>query len=283
MILIADSGSTKTQWCLLTKSGQSEEFQTDGLNPFHQTVDGMKNSILNQLLPQISHLMWVGSIDKIYFYGAGCTPEKSPLVAQALQSCFRSTAQVHVEVYSDMVGAARALLGKEKGVVCILGTGSNSCLYDGEKFTKNVPALGFILGDEGSGAVLGRRLVSDLLKNQLSDELKQKFLEQYKTSQADIIENVYRKTFPSRYLAAFSRFCAENISNPLIYKLVCDHFDELAKRILKQYPPELEVGFVGSIAYYYQDVLKKVLADNGISCGKILQSPMPGLKKYHGA
>ena len=279
MTLIADSGSTKTQWCLLTQSGQSELFQTDGLNPFHQTADGMKASISNQLLPQISHLMWAGKIDKVYFYGAGCTAEKSPLVAQAVKSCFRAAETV--EVYSDMVGAARALLGRDKGVVCILGTGSNSCLYDGEKFVKNVPALGFILGDEGSGAVLGRHLVSDLLKDQLSDELKEKFLTQYNTSQADIIENVYRKPFPNRYLASFSKFCAENLDNELIYKLVWNHFDEFAKRILKQYPSELEVGVVGSIAYYYQDVLKKVLADNGIRVGKILLAPIDGLVKYH--
>ena len=278
MILIADSGSTKTHWCLATQSGQTEEFFTDGINPFHQTSDGIKNSISNQLLPQISHLMWVGPVDHIYFYGAGCTPEKAPFVAQALAACFKKAT---VEVYSDMVGAARALLGNKPGVACILGTGSNSCQYDGEKFVKNVPALGFILGDEGSGAVLGKRLVSDLLKNQLSDELRDKFLAQYETSQADIIDNVYRKPFPSRYLAKFSRFCAENIDNPLIYKLVYDHFDYFVTRILKQYPPELPVGFVGSIAYYYQDVLRKVLSDHGYTIADILQDPMDGLKEYH--
>lgn len=279
MILIADSGSTKTQWCLLTQSGQTEEFTTDGINPFQQTPDGIKNTISNQLLPQIAHLMWVGKIDRIHFYGAGCTPEKIPLVQYALSQCFRSCQAI--EVYSDMVGAARALLGTTAGVACILGTGSNSCQYDGEKFVKNVPALGFILGDEGSGAVLGKRLVADLLKDQLNEELKEKFLQEYHTSQADIIENVYRKTFPNRYLASLSRFCADNIDNPLIYDLVYRHFDYFAKRILKQYPADLEVGFVGSIAYYYQDVLKKVLADNGIRCGQILQSPIEGLKRFH--
>lgn len=278
MILIADGGSTKTHWCLVTKSGQTEEFVTDGINPFLQTSDGIKNSISNQLLPQMSYLMWVGPVEHVYFYGAGCTPEKSPYVAQALTACFKKAT---VEVFSDMIGAARALLGSKPGVACILGTGSNSCQYDGEKFVKNVAALGFILGDEGSGAVLGKRLVSDLLKDQMSDELKEKFLAQYNTTQAEIIDNVYRKPFPNRYLAKFAKFCAENIDNKLIYDLVYDHFDLLAKRILKQYPPELPVGFIGSIAYYFQDVLRKVLKDNGIKVGQIFADPMEGLKVYH--
>lgn len=279
MKLIADSGSTKTHWCLITRSGQIEEFVTDGINPFQQSSDGIKNSISNQLLPLMAHAMWVGPVEEIYFYGAGCTPEKSPLVKQALQACFKKATLI--EVYSDMVGAARALLGDKPGVACILGTGSNSCQYDGEKFVKNVPALGFILGDEGSGAVLGKRLVADLLKNQMGEELKQKFLTQYNTSQAEIIENVYRKPFPNRYLAQFSKFCSENIDNPLIYNLVYDHFTQFVVRNLKQYPKELPVGFVGSVAYYYQDILKKVLEDNGLSLAQIIQDPIEGLKAYH--
>ena len=277
MILIADSGSTKTHWCLMTASGQSSEFFMDGINPFYQTSDAIKNSVSNQLLPQMAHLMWAGKITHIFFYGAGCTPEKIPVLVEALESIFKSA---KVEVYSDMVGAACGLLGRNEGVACILGTGANSCLWNGKEIVKNVPALGFILGDEGSGAVLGKRLVADLLKNQLNDELKDKFLTQYGITQADIIENVYRKPFPNRYLASLSKFCAENIDNPLIYKLVCDHFDYFAKRILTQYPA-LPVGFIGSIAYYYQDVLKKVLADNGFTTAQILQSPMAGLKEYH--
>lgn len=278
MILIADGGSTKTHWCLLTASGQSSEFFTDGINPFQQTSDAIKNTISNQLLPQMGRLMWAGDVTNVYFYGAGCTPEKVKPVSMAISACFK---KAEVSVQSDMVGAAIGLLGKESGVACILGTGANSCYWDGEQIQKNVPALGFILGDEGSGAVLGKRLVADVLKNQLSDELKEKFLTQYNLTAADVIENVYRKPFPNRYLAGLSKFCAENIENPMIYKLVYDHFEYFAKRILKQYPQELEVGFVGSIAYYYQDVLKKVLIDNGIKIGKILQSPMEGMKAFH--
>ena len=277
MILIADSGSTKTHWCLLAASGQKSEFRMDGINPFYQTADAIKNSVSNQLLPQMGQLLWAGKITNVYFYGAGCTPEKSPLVQMALKAVFKDA---EVEVYSDMVGAARALLQKNEGVACILGTGSNSCLYDGEKFTKNVPALGFILGDEGSGAVLGKRLVADLLKDQLNDELKEMFLKEYNLTQADIIDKVYRQPFPNRFLASLSRFCADHIDNPLIYNLVYDHFETFATRILKQYPA-VPVGFVGSIAYYYRDVLGKVLADNKIEIAKILQDPMDGLVEYH--
>ncbi len=278
MILIADSGSTKTHWCLMANNGDVNEFFTDGINPFFQTTDAMQNSVSNQLLPQMGHLMWVGPVTNVFFYGAGCTPEKIPFVTRAMQAVFK---KAQVEVNSDMLGAARALLGNNPGVACILGTGSNSCQYDGEKFVKNVPALGFILGDEGSGAVLGKRLVADLLKNQLSDELKEKFLTQYNTSQADIIENVYRKPFPNRYLAKLSKFAAENIDNPQIYDLVYDHFRQFVVRNLKQYPQELPVGFVGSIAYYYKDVLEKALNDNGIQLANILQDPIDGLREYH--
>ena len=277
MILIADSGSTKTHWCLMAANGHCEEFFTDGINPFQQTSDAIKNSVNNQLLPQMAHLMWAGSVSKIFFYGAGCTPEKSPQVAYALEAIFKSA---KIEVYSDMVGAACGVLGEESGIACILGTGGNSCYWNGKEIVKNVPALGFILGDEGSGAVLGKRLVSDLFKNQLSEELKEKFQNQYGITAADVIDNVYRKPFPNRYLASLSKFCSENMENPLIAQLVYDHFDYFAKRILQQYPAE-PVGFIGSIAYYYQDVLKKVLADNGFQVGKILQGPMDGLKEYH--
>lgn len=277
MILIADSGSTKTHWCLMAANGHSSEYFTDGINPYQQTSDAIKNSVNNQLLPKMAGEMWAGKITNVYFYGAGCTPEKTPVVAYALEDIFKSAT---IEVYSDMVGATRSLLGNAHGVACILGTGANSCLWDGTNIVKNVPALGFILGDEGSGAVLGKRLVSDIFKNQLSEELKEKFQKQYNVTAADIIENVYRKPFPNRYLASFSRFCVENMENPLIAKLVYDHFDYFVKRILHQYPA-LPVGFVGSIAYYYQDVLKRVMSDNGYEVGKILQSPMDGLKEYH--
>lgn len=284
MILIADSGSTKVHWCLMAANGHTAEFITDGINPLFQTSDAMRNSICNQLLPQMASMLWAGTVSHVFFYGAGCTPEKSPFVEKAIESVFK---KAKVFVASDMLGATRGLLGHEKGVACILGTGSNSCLYDGEQIIKNVPSLGFILGDEGSAATLGKRLVSDLLKNQLGDDLKEHFLSQYAINQADVIEHVYRQPFPNRWLANLARFCAENIDDPRIHDLVYDHFAQFVKRNISQYytseeqKQSMPVGFVGSIAFYYRPVLEQVMSDYGFRVGQILQDPIPGLVEYH--
>ena len=288
MILIADSGSTKVHWCLLTASGQCSDVFTDGINPLFQTTIAMQNSISNQLLPQIGSLLWAGTLTHVFFYGAGCTPEKKVFVQKALEAVFRK-AEVHVE--SDMLGAARGLLGHNAGVACILGTGSGSCFYNGEKIAWAVPSLGYILGDEGSAAVLGKRLVGDLLKNQLGDDLKEAFFAEYETSMADIIEKVYRQPFPNRFLAKLSRFCADHMDDPRIRALVYDHFVQFIRRNLKQYFAKNEkmvndqmvnaVGFVGSIAYYYRPILEEAMAAEGIPVGTILQDPVEGLKEYH--
>ena len=284
MILIADSGSTKAHWCLLAANGHTAEFMTDGINPLFQTGDAMRNSICNQLLPQMASMLWAGTITHVFFYGAGCTPEKAPFVKQAIEGVFKKAI---VEVASDMVGAARGLLGHRKGVACILGTGSNSCLYDGEKIVWNVPSLGFILGDEGSAATLGKRLVSDLLKNQLGEDLKERFLTQYDITQADIIEHVYRQPFPNRWLANLARFCADNIEDKRIYNLVYDHFAQFVTRNVAQYytteakKESMPVGFVGSVAYYYKSVLEQVMGDYGFTMGQVLQDPVQGLAEYH--
>ena len=284
MILIADSGSTKVHWCLMAANGHMAEFITDGINPLFQTSDAMRNSICNQLLPQMASMLWAGTVSHVFFYGAGCTPEKSPFVEKAIESVFK---KAKVFVASDMLGATRGLLGHEKGVACILGTGSNSCLYDGEQIIKNVPSLGFILGDEGSAATLGKRLVSDLLKNQLGDDLKERFFSQYAINQADVIEHVYRQPFPNRWLANLARFCAENIDDPRIHDLVYDHFAQFVKRNISQYytteeqKQSMPVGFVGSIAFYYRPVLEQVMNDYGFRVGQILQDPIPGLVEYH--
>ena len=284
MILIADSGSTKVHWCLMAANGHTAEFITDGINPLFQTSDAMRNSICNQLLPQMASMLWAGTVSHVFFYGAGCTPEKSPFVEKAIEGVFK---KAKVFVASDMLGATRGLLGHEKGVACILGTGSNSCLYDGEQIVQNVPSLGFILGDEGSAATLGKRLVSDLLKNQLGDDLKERFLSQYAINQADVIEHVYRQPFPNRWLANLARFCAENIDDPRIHDLVYDHFAQFVKRNISQYytseeqKQSMPVGFVGSIAFYYRPVLEQVMSDYGFRVGQILQDPIPGLVEYH--
>lgn len=286
MILIADSGSTKVHWCLVTASGQCSDFRTDGINPMFQTCDAMRNSICNQLLPQIAPLLWAGTLTHVFFYGAGCTPEKKVFVQKALEMVFKK-AQIQVE--SDMVGAARGLLGHNAGVACILGTGSGSCYYNGENIEWNVPSLGYILGDEGSAAVLGKRLVGDLLKNQLGDDLKEAFFKEYETSMPDIFEKVYRQPFPNRFLAKLSKFCADHIEDKRIHDLVYDHFVQFIRRNLVQYFPMTNaqspitngIGFVGSIAYYYRPILEEAMKAEGLPLGTILQDPIEGLKEYH--
>jgi N-acetylglucosamine kinase-like BadF-type ATPase len=285
MILLADSGSTKVHWCLVTASGQCSDVFTDGINPLFQTSIAMQNSICNQLLPQIAPLLWAGTLTHVFFYGAGCTPEKKVFVQRALEMVFKK-AEVHVE--SDMLGAARGLLDHNAGVACILGTGSGSCFYNGETIEWCVPSLGYILGDEGSAAVLGKRLVGDLLKNQLGDDLKDAFFKEYETSMADIIEKVYRQPFPNRFLAKLSKFCADHIEDERIHALVYDHFVQFIRRNLVQYFKHSEfslqnsaVGFVGSIAYYYKPILEEAMKAEGLPLGTILKDPIEGLKIYH--
>ncbi len=268
----------------MAANGHSAEYYTEGVNPLFQSVDEMSGILSERLLPQMAKQLWAGTITNVFFYGAGCIPTKIDSVEEAVGRVFR---KAEVFVASDMVGAARGLLGDQRGVACILGTGSNSCLYNGREIEWGVPALGYILGDEGSGAVLGRRLVSDLLKNQLGEDLKEKFLAQYQLTQADIIEHVYRMPKANRWLAGLSRFCAENIDNKRIFNLVYRHFCSFVERNVVQYyqnadeKESMPVSFVGSIAYYYQPILEKAVSDHGLLLGQIMQDPVEGLIAYH--
>lgn len=278
MRLIADSGSTKTDWCLMEGSTVMKHIKTKGINPFFETEKEIEYELSNALVPKLPR---GAKIDAIHFFGAGCTPEKSPILARALM--MQVSDEARVEVNSDMVGAARALAGHEPGIVCILGTGSNSCEYDGEKIIKNVSPLGFILGDEGSGAVLGKILVGDLLKNQLGEELKEKFLTQYRLTTAEIIDRVYRQPFPNRFLASLQPFLEENLDNEAIFYLVMEAFSHFIARNVMQYDYQhLPVHFTGSVAYAYRTVLEKSAELTGIQLGKITKSPMEGLIAYYG-
>jgi len=276
MNLIADSGSTKTHWCLVENGQIIKQIFTKGINPFYQTENEIKTEIEFFLLPELS----VQSVSKIFFYGAGCSfPDKKAMVSNALGSFFK---HISIEVQSDLLAAARALFGNNQGIACILGTGSNSCFYDGSKIIENVSPLGFILGDEGSGAVLGKTLVSDYLKNQLSSTLKEKFLNQFDITPAEILENVYKKPFPNRFLAKFTTFLSENIHEEQIYNIVYVGFTSFVKRNVAQYQTDgLKVGFVGSIAFYFKDILYKVALENGLKVDIIDQSPMNGLINFH--
>lgn len=276
MILIADSGSTKTHWCLAEHGEILTEVFTKGMNPFFQTEEEMMEEVHKSLLPRLPQDQTPSAI---FFYGAGCTPEKSGLVRSVLMQAFPNTRRV--EVQSDMVGAAHAVCGFQPGIACILGTGSNSCFFDGEQIVNNVSPLGFILGDEGSGGVLGKLMVGALLKNQLTPGLKEAFLARYELTQAEILDRVYRRPFPNRFLASLSPFLLEHIDDPTIHQLVLGAFRDFFRRNVAQYDnySQYLVGFVGSVAWYYRKVLSEAARLEGIQLGVVVPDPMQELVK----
>ena len=276
MILIADSGSTKTNWYLKGK-GRNGSFscQTAGINPYYQTKEEIQEA-----LSEASVVRREG-IKHIFFYGAGCAnPEKNAVLEDALNIYFNPE---NVEVASDLLAAARSLCGNNEGVVAILGTGSNSCYYDGNMIKQHVSPLGFILGDEGSGAVLGRTLVADLLKNQLPEYLQARFLEMFGQTAIEIMEKVYRKPFPNRYLASFTTFLSRYIGEEPVYQLVKNSFNAFFQRNIGQYPRSkyLPVHFSGSIAWHFSSVLKESARECGFTTGDIIRDPMKGLIEFH--
>lgn len=274
--LIADSGSTKTDWAVVEDNQLGKVITTKGMNPVFQSTDEMVAEITENLLPHLP----TKHFSNIFFYGAGCIPEKVSVVENALRQVL--TVDEKVEVNSDLLAAARALCGKEPGIACILGTGSNSCFYDGKQIAWQVPALGFILGDEGSGANLGKRLVSDILKNQLDDQLKEEFFAQFNTNMADIIENVYRKPFPSRYLASLNVFLEQHKTNKAVHALLVNAFSDFIRRNVMQYDyHKYPMNCIGTIALVYQSELTEAAQALGVKIGTISKAPMEGLLKYH--
>jgi glucosamine kinase len=276
MILIADSGSTKTTWCMLDrKSGKKEIIQTAGINPFYQD----EATILSALKSEFT--ISDRTFEAIYFYSAGCAnPVISKVAFNALNQFFTTPT---LEIQSDLMAAAHALCGNSEGIACILGTGSNSCYYNGSEIVSNVSPLGFILGDEGSGAVIGKKFLADILKNQLPNHVINKFFSQYKTDKAEILDNIYKKPFPNRYTAGFTKFIYEHKSEPSLQQLVLNAFDEFIMRNVLQYKManQLPVHFAGSIAQYFNDLLATALQSHQLSLGKIIQDPMNGLIEFH--
>ena len=276
MILIADSGSTKTQWSVLEKGKVLRQILTKGINPFFQTEKEISLELQLHLLPELKEF----KIDHIYFYGAGCSfPEKKLIVITAIGINFKDTI---IEVESDLLGAARSLFQHNQGIACILGTGSNSCFYNGNKIVDNISPLGFILGDEGSGAVLGKILIADCLKNQISKKIIDKLMIKYNLSPSLIMDRVYKQPFPNRFLAELSPFLSENINEPAIFNIVYNSFDAFFVRNVMQYNfKDLKVGFVGSVAFYFSETLKIVASERNIALGEIVKDPMEGLIKFH--
>ena len=278
MILIADSGSTKTDWCVVEKGKLIQQISTKGTNPFFQSEEEISNEIATALLPQLT----TNAFDAVYFYGAGCGfPDKIAMVHRAIIRHLQVSGD-EVEVNTDMLAAARGLCGHEAGIACILGTGSNSCFYNGKEIISNISPLGFILGDEGSGAVLGKLLVGDVLKNQLPSTIKEAFLKQFDLTVPEIIDRVYRQPFPNRFLASLSPFMAQHLDEPAIRTLVLNSFIAFLRRNVMQYDyKQYPAHFIGSVAHCYKDILQEAAQQTGIQVGKILQSPMEGLIQYH--
>ena len=279
MILIADCGSTKIDWCLLNNNKVEKQVFTLGVNAVMLTEEEMLQRFAEQLMPELSD--YAASIDAVYFYGAGClAAEVCGNVARAIRANIPAPV---IEVYTDLLAAARALCGHKPGIACIMGTGSNSCLYDGSSIVANVSPLGFILGDEGSGAVLGRLFLGDVLKKQLPAEVCARFLDEYNLDLLGIIKRVYKEPQPNRFLASVTPFISKNIAVPEIHELVLNSFRAFFRRNVKQYEAyrQLEVNFIGSIAYYFRDVLAEAAETEGCRIGNIVKSPMEGLIKFH--
>lgn len=274
-LLIADSGATKTDWCLVRDGEILQRFSGNGISPVYQSEEEIAMEISGQVRTHLNE----HEIHSIHFYGSGCVPGKTTLVENELYQSF-PIEEIHV--YSDLIAAAHSLCSHEAGIACILGTGSNSCQWNGSEIIAQVSPLGFILGDEGSGAALGRQLVGDALKNQLTPGLKEKLLEEQQLTPSLIIDKVYRQPFPSRFLASLAPFLLNNIGDDSIRKIVNRSFTDFFERNVMQYDyMHHKVHFVGSVAWHFASIVREVAATNGIAIGKIEQSPMPGLIDYY--
>lgn len=271
--LIADGGSTKTIWCLKDNDQVIARVKTQGLNPFFQTEEKIRQVIKMELLYQLrSQGIAIEDVKKIHFYGAGLRDEMKRRFHAILDSLFDAD---EIEVDTDLLGAAKALCGTSEGIAAILGTGSNSCLYDGEKIVKNIPALGFILGDEGSGAVMGRLFIGALFKGQLPDTLREEYLSDTGEDLSDIIDKVYRQPLPNRYLAHAAKFIHRHLDCQPLEQLVIDNFRAFIRRNIIPYGrPDLPLNAVGSIAYYFEAQLRQAADLEGVKVGKIIQSPL---------
>jgi glucosamine kinase len=279
MILIADSGSTKADWRLIDEHQQIHQYATQGINPYFQNEETISMIIQNELLPQLKS--GVQSVKpEIYFYGAGCgTVLKKKVVEAALVLHFPTSV---IEVNTDLLGAARALCEDKPGIAAILGTGSNTCYYDGVNIIENHASLGYILGDEGSGAHIGKLFIQAYLNKELPETIASRFEDRFQLNKDIILDNIYRQPMPNRFLASFSKFIYQNLKEQFLIDLVATSFNELFdKHILKYEHAHLKLGCVGSVAFYYSNILRAVALNKGVSLDKIIETPIAGLTLYH--
>jgi len=276
MILIADSGSTKTIWKCTDGAGEVQTANTAGINPYYNNPD--------EIVKEITHARTQLSsrhIEEIYFYGAGCsTDNQKAIVSQALASQFGAEV---ISVRTDLLGAARALFQKESGIVCILGTGSGSCIYNGENIVRSIPSLGFILGDEGSGASLGKQFVRDFLREDMPESLLKIINEEIGINKEEVLQHVNQDAMPSKYLAGFSKYIHEYLDHKYMHDLVSQSFEEFVKEYVIRYEGYrgYKISFIGSIAVNYNKILQEVLDKYQLGLGKIENNPIEGLIEYH--
>lgn len=275
-VLIADSGSTKCEWCLL-QQGKKKKIVTNGISPYFLNAEQMTVLLQKELLPKIKNAV----VDELFFYGTGLKDNANKKIVHSTLKKLFSTATIETE--TDLLGAARALGKHSKGVCCILGTGSNSCFYNGKKIIKNSPGIGYVLGDEGSGAYLGKKVIQHFLYNTFDEELMHVFNKKYNTGADEIIMNVYTKPQPNRYLASYALFLAENRGHYMIENIIEDGLNDFFFTHLNKYNESFlyPVHFTGSIAFGFRDVIKNLCSDYQIEIGSILKQPMDGLIEYH--
>lgn len=279
MILIADGGSTKTSWCQLSDAGQRVYFNTEGYNPDFVDTPAIGASLSNNLPDTLPR----AAVREIYFYGAGVSSAaKAEVIAAALRQQFPNATKV--EVTEDLLAAARALLGRSAGFAAILGTGTNSCIYDGEHITYNVDSLGYFLGDEGSGSYLGKRLLRDHLRGLLPDGLSEALKQEYQLgSRNDILDRLYNQPLPNRFLASFAKFAYDHNNVSYCRQIVVEAFEAFFQNLVLHYPNYQSLTFncVGSVGYNFRDALTQVANGHGMQVGKIIRSPIDDLVSYH--
>ena len=279
MILIADSGATKTEWALVQPDGKKlYGFYSQGYNPNY--ISGPE--IVADIRANLPEGLYCDGVREIYFYGAGVTPLQYPFMEKTLREVFTKVEKVFIAM--DTLASCRALLQRKPGFAAILGTGANSCLYDGENEGLNVDSCGFILGDEGSGANLGKRLITDYIRRNMPEEVYESVGRELGKNNDELIDQIYTKPFPNRFCAQYSRFISENLdTHPYFYTLVLGAFRDFFSNIVSHYPDYQQYTFncVGSVAWYYQDILKRVAEEFGMEMGTVLKAPMEGLITYH--
>lgn len=283
--LIVDSGSTKTSWCFAflpnTKSADgARTVTTEGLNPAVMSAEEVEEKIakaLNHCLQSLS--ISAADVENVFFYGAGCIAGRAGVVSESISSIL---VDAKIYVADDLLGAARALCGHKAGIACILGTGSNSCLYDGKNIVAHTPALGYVLGDEGSGAVLGRKFLNAVLKQTLPENIRKRFLQESGLDMAEVINRVYRSPAPNRFLASMSKYIHGYLDEKEVRDIVIDNFEDFIRNNILAYGDEFRtINVVGSIAYHYKEQLTEAASRNGFQIWKIIKSPIEGLIEYH--